>query len=310
MHEHPSLSSFRPIADYGLLSDCNSAALVDRYGSIDWLCLPRFDSPALFSRILDPDAGHWSIRPAEPFTTRAALSAGNARDRDHLHDGLRGRAPDRCDGVRRGPARARPRPRPPHELLRSVECLSGRGRAAAGARAAARVRARPPAVPAHEGRRPHVRRPVPGRRRGVRAGDHRRLDHARRLQARGGRAGGVLAAVGAGRGVERRSRRRAEAGRRPDRRHGRGVALVGGRARPLRGPAQGARAVQLARAQGPHLSPHRRDRRRAHDVAARGRGRRAQLGLPLLRGSGTRASRSRRSTSAPAPTRPRTSSRS
>jgi hypothetical protein len=53
----------RPIADYGLLSDCTTAALVSRDGSVDWLCLPRFDSPALFAGLLDPDAGHWSIRP-------------------------------------------------------------------------------------------------------------------------------------------------------------------------------------------------------------------------------------------------------
>src|SRR5687768_17927930 len=76
MHEHPSLSSFRPIADYGMLSDLNSAALVDRYGSIDWLCMPRYDSPALFTRILDPDAGHWSIRPAEPFTVERRYLPG------------------------------------------------------------------------------------------------------------------------------------------------------------------------------------------------------------------------------------------
>src|SRR5262245_10912517 len=59
-------SPFRPIADYGLLADCNSAALVDRAGSIGWLCLPRYDSPAVFARILDPEGGHWSIAPTEP----------------------------------------------------------------------------------------------------------------------------------------------------------------------------------------------------------------------------------------------------
>src|SRR2546426_10944130 len=56
---------FLPIEDYGLLADCNSAALSGRDGSIDWLCLPRFDSPAVFARILDPSAGHWSIAPSD-----------------------------------------------------------------------------------------------------------------------------------------------------------------------------------------------------------------------------------------------------
>jgi len=52
-----------PIADYALLSDCHSGALVSREGSIDWLCFPRFDRPAVFARILDQGAGHWSIVP-------------------------------------------------------------------------------------------------------------------------------------------------------------------------------------------------------------------------------------------------------
>lgn len=57
------------IEDYALLGNCRTAALVDRCGSLDWLCFPRFDSPACFSALLgSSDNGRWRIRPSQPLT--------------------------------------------------------------------------------------------------------------------------------------------------------------------------------------------------------------------------------------------------
>lgn len=56
-----------PIEDYALIGDCTTAALVSRGGSIDWLCWPRFDSPACLSALLgSPENGAWRIAPADP----------------------------------------------------------------------------------------------------------------------------------------------------------------------------------------------------------------------------------------------------
>ncbi len=56
-----------PIEDYALIGDCHTAALVGKDGSIDWLCFPRFDSPACFAALLgDPSHGRWLIGPTTP----------------------------------------------------------------------------------------------------------------------------------------------------------------------------------------------------------------------------------------------------
>ena len=115
-----------PIADYGLLADCSSAALVSRYGSVDWLCLPRYDSPSVFTRLLDPDGGHWSIAPAGEFRAverrylpgtlviESVLETDSGRVR--LRDAMAFAEDQRGHDLGH---------RPPHELLRTVEGVEG-----------------------------------------------------------------------------------------------------------------------------------------------------------------------------------------
>src|SRR3984885_3608547 len=56
-----------PIENYALIGDCHTAALVGNDGSIDWLCFPRFDSPACFAALLGtPEHGRWLLTPAAP----------------------------------------------------------------------------------------------------------------------------------------------------------------------------------------------------------------------------------------------------
>ncbi|MET1060663.1 MAG: trehalase-like domain-containing protein, partial [Nocardioides sp.] len=67
----------QPIEDYALLGDRQTAALVGRNGSVDWMCLPRFDSPACFAALLGTEEhGHWQICPTGDYqVTRRYVSS-------------------------------------------------------------------------------------------------------------------------------------------------------------------------------------------------------------------------------------------
>ena len=66
-----------PVASYGVIGDCRTAALVAPNGAIDWLCLPHFDSPASLLRLLDRDqGGYFQVRPAGPSSSLMAYRPG------------------------------------------------------------------------------------------------------------------------------------------------------------------------------------------------------------------------------------------
>ncbi|HEX5157685.1 MAG TPA: glycoside hydrolase family 15 protein [Ktedonobacterales bacterium] len=64
---------YRPIGDYGVIGDCRTAALIGPDGSIDWCCMPHFDSPAIFLRLLDADkGGYFQVAPTAGFASQMA----------------------------------------------------------------------------------------------------------------------------------------------------------------------------------------------------------------------------------------------
>jgi GH15 family glucan-1,4-alpha-glucosidase len=128
-------SAFPPIAEYAFLSDCETCCLVAPNGNVEWLCLPRFDSPSVFGAILDRDAGGFRLGPDDvevpaarrylPGTNIVETSWGTTggwiivrdvlligpwhheRDRSHTHK----RAPTDYDAD--------------HVLLRMIRCVNG-----------------------------------------------------------------------------------------------------------------------------------------------------------------------------------------
>ncbi len=81
----------RQIEDYALLSDSSTAALVSRQGSVDWLCFPRFDSPACFAAIIGNETnGCWSLNPESEYSSRRSYVPGTLV-LETIHD-----TPDGC----------------------------------------------------------------------------------------------------------------------------------------------------------------------------------------------------------------------
>jgi GH15 family glucan-1,4-alpha-glucosidase len=112
---------YPPIADYALLADCHSAALVSRAGSIDWACLRRFDAASSFGRILDWDDGGFFALLArdEVERTRRYLDDSLVVETTVRTENGSARVLD-CFAMRQGGTAA-----PYHQLLRVVEGLDG-----------------------------------------------------------------------------------------------------------------------------------------------------------------------------------------
>jgi GH15 family glucan-1,4-alpha-glucosidase len=113
------------IQDYGIIGDCRSAALVSRDGSIDWLCWPRFDKPAIFAALLDRErGGHWRISPTEPATIqRRYLPDSNVLETDFSTPSGRVVLTDMMSGA--STAFHRKEFLPDHEIIRKATCTEG-----------------------------------------------------------------------------------------------------------------------------------------------------------------------------------------
>jgi alpha,alpha-trehalase len=130
-----ALSPFPPIAEYAFLSNCHTGALIAPDGAIDWLCVPRFDSPSVFGTLLDRQAGSFRLGPFginvpsariyEPGTNMVVTTWRTPTGWASVFDAL-------TMGPTRGEDTITPHTRPPadedaeHLLVRTVLCLEGK----------------------------------------------------------------------------------------------------------------------------------------------------------------------------------------
>jgi alpha,alpha-trehalase len=128
-------SPFPPIANFAFLSNCHTGALVAPDGAVDWLCVPRFDSPSVFGTLLDRGAGAFRLGPFginhpsavvyEPGTNILLTTWKTPTGWIMVRDAL-------TMGPRSGEDRVTPHTRPPadddgeHMLVRTVLCLDGK----------------------------------------------------------------------------------------------------------------------------------------------------------------------------------------
>ena len=128
-------SPFPPIAEYAFLSNCHTGALVAPDGSVDWLCVPRFDSPSVFGSLLDRGAGMFRFGPFGINVPTARTYVPGTNVLETTWKTPRGWVVVR-DALTMGPSEATdtvtPHTRPPadddaeHLLVRVAECVGGR----------------------------------------------------------------------------------------------------------------------------------------------------------------------------------------
>ena len=280
---------FRRSPNYAFLSNCHTGALVAPDGTIDWLCVPRFDSPSVFGTLLDRGAGCFRLGPFginvpsnriyEPGTNTLVTSWKTPTGWAIVRDAL-------TMGPRRGEDTVTPHTRPPadedaeHMLVRTVECIEGSVEIELVCEPVfdyGRVTARVVA---------ERRSASCGRVRG-RTGDHAADRHADRdrgrtrpgaARAAGRRAALLRALVGRDVAPAPANVDEANAQLGATTRFWRSLAGACADPRPRAGAADPALG---ARDQGAHVHADGGDRRGADDIAAGDPGRGAQLGLPL-----------------------------